>query len=126
MSSRASSLTPSTSSSSDTGEIDITHLDNVYQALMSTILDVQPTSIPPQTVDGTTNGAGAAEGEEKDAGAMKNAKRRKMDKKRAKREEQKLAQEESVDAVGACRFLFLFLRPSVSFFVHALVGRTVV
>jgi hypothetical protein len=101
MSSRSSSLTPSTSSS-DTGEIDMTRLDNVYQALMSTILDVPAYSISPQVVvDGTTNHGSVDEGEANtDGGAVKNAKRRKMDKKRAKREEQKLAQEESVDAVG--------------------------
>jgi hypothetical protein len=97
---RSPSPSPSSTSLDD---LDITHLDNVYQALMATILDVRTShTVPDQP---TT----AAEGEGKvDAGAVKNAKRRKMDKKRAKREEQKLAAEEVVDAVGA-----FFICPSV-------------
>jgi hypothetical protein len=98
MSSRSS---PSLSSTS-LDDLDINHLDNVYQALMATILDVRPShTVPDQPIT-------AAEGEEKtDVGAVKNAKRRKMDKKRAKREEQKLAAEEVVDAVGASLVLRL-------------------
>lgn len=65
---------------------------------MSTILDIQPTHSAQVVPDDPPK---AADGEEKvESGAVKNAKRRKMDKKRAKREEQRRAADEVVDAVG--------------------------
>lgn len=69
------------------------------------------------TAEGVATGAGSGAGAGAGAG-VKNAKRRKMDKKRAKREEQKsLAAEETVDVVGeSLLFLlfFIFLRLSLS------------
>lgn len=93
-------------SDDESSDIDVSRLDNVYKALMSTLLDSRlpvPQSLSMSTTDepvkeATDAGNGGTDG----AGAVKNAKRRKMDKKKAKREEQKREAEEVVDVVGEC------------------------
>ncbi|KAJ9112863.1 hypothetical protein QFC19_000418 [Naganishia cerealis] len=109
-SSRLGYSTDETSNDEETndGPLDLSRLQHVYQALMSTIVDLQqtqqmetsspneerqPSLVPEvgQQDDGVRSTA---------SGAAKNAKRRKMDKKKAKREEQKRSAEETVDVVG--------------------------
>lgn len=101
LASPAPSITDSASqddtSADEAAGLDVSRLENVYRALMSTLLDTQQavipiTSEPPEEMDGGTDAVAN--------GAPKNAKRRKMDKKKAKREEQKRMAEETVDVVG--------------------------
>lgn len=97
--STAESVSQDESSSDESPELDLSRLNNVYQALMSTLLDArQATPLPAIETTSIFNPAD----EEADAAASgaKNAKRRKMDKKKAKREDQKRMAEETVDVVG--------------------------
>ena len=95
--STAGPATQDESSADEATGLDLARLENVYRALMSTLLDTQQatppkTDEPPKEVDV----GNADEGID----VPKNAKRRKMDKKKAKREEQKRMAEETVDVVG--------------------------
>ncbi|GHJ85916.1 hypothetical protein NliqN6_2318 [Naganishia liquefaciens] len=93
----ADTISQDESSGDESRGLDLSRLDNVYRALMSTLLDAQQAAVPtvegPAEVDAGNEDDGAA------AGLPKNAKRRKMDKKKAKREEQKRMAEETVDVV---------------------------
>jgi hypothetical protein len=88
----------------DDSDIDPARLENVYQALMSTLLGVHPLipqNLPnPQKDDPEKEPTDAGNGGTDAAGGVKNAKRRKMDKKKAKREDQKREAEVVVDVVG--------------------------